>query len=466
MKKKAVIAGIFVLSVIFYIWLWQQYPGLIWDENVYLGNARARIGVSNFAEDFRFPLLEYTIAGIWMITGESLAAAKLLMIAYTLAMLYVFYLIIKEELNPENHTYFLLISFLTPILLTWSFRVYGDIAGMLFVLLSYYLMIKERKSQSIYLILGAGACAGIAFLFRFPLALFGASVTAYLILRIFFEKYKIRMLLSYFAGIALSLIPWMIYNSLNYGNPLWDFTAQYSVVDIYTTWQPISIFFWNFAKNFHVLSIFFLLSLFIFVNRLHGYRQRKTETSMIAFIFLIISLSYYIFFVNMKLERYLLAIMPFILLFAFKAIDEMESWMQSAKRKQFRAMIIILVFISAAYAIPTIDLIMERGWCRTNGPIEQASDHIGELGTEEWVLSNSWPWFGYYNNAHAASLWTENITMLLQKYNVKYIVYSTYDNVPFDKSVLDESELIRMEKSFTNDCGMSAYVYSSADPAE
>ena len=66
---------------------------LIWDEPVYLGNAKSHIGESHFTEDFRFPLLEYVISLSWTVFGESVLIAKYVAIFFTLLSVFGFYLL-------------------------------------------------------------------------------------------------------------------------------------------------------------------------------------------------------------------------------------------------------------------------------------------------------------------------------------------------------------------------------------
>lgn len=101
-SKKTGIIIILLMFLLLFILLIFQNPSLLWDENVYLGNAKSHIGLSNFTEDFRFPLIEYLIAGIWLITGENIFIARLLIVFLSLAGLFFFYLIMNLLFKKEK----------------------------------------------------------------------------------------------------------------------------------------------------------------------------------------------------------------------------------------------------------------------------------------------------------------------------------------------------------------------------
>ena len=137
--KKPINYLLFFILLLF-LFLQYQNPLLLWDENAYLGNARAHISNSYFTEDFRFPLLEYFISGFWLILGESIFAARLFMILCSLLTIYVFYLI-AEYYFPKKGFYCTILFSLNPIFLKWGVYVYPNMLGLLLITTAYYFLL-------------------------------------------------------------------------------------------------------------------------------------------------------------------------------------------------------------------------------------------------------------------------------------------------------------------------------------
>src|SRR5438445_1485505 len=100
---------------------------LLWDEAAYLGNARSHISVSNFTEDFRFPLLEWLVASVWLITGESIFFARLLVIALAILSSYLFYLISLNYFSKRASLFATIFFSISSLILLWGLRVYADV---------------------------------------------------------------------------------------------------------------------------------------------------------------------------------------------------------------------------------------------------------------------------------------------------------------------------------------------------
>jgi len=279
-KKKNIIhkywiVALLVLSLVLFLWLNSLNPVLLWDENVYLGNARSHIKQSYFIEDFRCPLLEYIIAGVWLIIGESVFIAKLTIIFFNLGSIFVFYLISKRLFKQ---------AFLPTILFAlssefvyWGFRVYGDSVAVFFILLSLYLFIKEKNI--LYIL--SGLFAAFSFLSRFPLALFAISIGIYCLIK---RKWKPLILFS--IGFVIGILPWLIYNMIIYKNPLWDVFALYSAVEQYTCAQPAWLLLGYIVQNLSILILFLPTGIIGIINK----RKKKEFDFWIIIIIYLISI--------------------------------------------------------------------------------------------------------------------------------------------------------------------------------
>lgn len=461
-KEKKVVIWIIIL-VLFIFFLVLNLSGLLslWDENVYLGNARSHIGQSNFTEDFRFPLLEWIVALAWLFTGESLFVARMIIILFTLTTVFLLYLISKRYFTWQLSLFLSALFALSPLILLWGFRVYADVPSMFFVTLSFYFLLKGdeknvekngKKKCCIFIIL-AGVAAALTFLARFPLALFAFSVLIYFII-----KKKPKELLLFIIPFIVTLLPWMVYNQITYHNPLWDVQAQFSVVAQFTPYEPI-------MKQIQNLSTFtnFLIPL-LMIFGIYVLIRKNEKMNYLILIYLVISFIYYLFFVKLKDERYYLTFLPFIYLTAFQAIE----WLRELRKKRILT-ILLIVLVITLMAIALIspmslvyDKLNEKLSCDRNNSMMNAIDYLRDkTDINDTVLSNAWPWFGYYLNVRAFNFWSNNIVALVDQYKAPYIVYNNKRGIEFDKRILDSAAGLKLEKEFVDKCNERVYIYST-----
>lgn len=433
-----------LLAVLFVLFLVLHYidPVLLWDENVYLGNARSHISVSNFTEDFRFPLLEYMVAFFWLFTGESILAAKLIMIFFTLATAYVFYLIAKENFD-HSHALFLTALFsISPLMLEWGFKIYTEIPALFFLILSFYLIMKQ-KNKFIFI---AGILSGLSFLAKFPNALFGFAVAVFFI---FFREYK--KFIYFLIGNMLALSPWLIYNFLKYKNPLWDLIEQTSVIAQYTVSEPIIGQIGNFFVAAGMLALFLPFGFYPLI--------KKRKENWIMVLYTAAFFAYYLFFVRLKFSRYYLADLAFLFIicyFGFLFVMKKTKGIHY-KRLFYAALIIFAILTAILFGFNKIQV---HGNCEKDGAIIQSADYIEKYAPEDqYVISNFWPWFGYYANLKMQSIWNENITALIDEFNPSYFVCNNLVGVPFNRALLDENRRLELEKSIKGKCGQEVRIY-------
>ena len=436
-KKKdyRIIILLFALLILFLI-LNNLSPSLFWDENAYLGNARSHISKSRFTEDFRFPLLEYIISIAWKFTGESIFIARIIMILFTLATIYLFYLISKHHLTNYNLIFTFLFG-LSPLFLKWGFRIYTDIPTLFFILLSYHLILKKN----IFL---AGIFSALAFLTRFPSALFPLTIAIYLL----YTK-KPKDLLLFSTGFAIALFPWLLYNQLTYSNPIWDLQNQYNIIGTYTVKEPLSNHLTNIGNT---IGLFAILSLLGIITSL------KNKKYFISNLYILISIIYYSSFVNLKLERYLIMILPFIYLTAFTGFELVT---KNIKNKKIVPLLLLLITIYLGiFSIKSITQTLENTDCSRNTSITQAVNYMTSKNlSTEIIITNIFPYIGYHNNLESYHIWTENIQALLIRYHPAYFIHSNHDGTYFNRTILDKERYLRLEQRFKDECNAEVSVY-------
>lgn len=431
LQKYASNKWIFLLIVIFiviFIVFNSLSPLLLWDENAYLANARSHLKTANYAEDFRFPFIEYVLAGAWFLTGESIFVAKLVIILFSAATLYMMYRIFGFYFDEKKSLLFTFLFGINVQFLLWGFRAYTEIITIFFFLVSFWFIKKDNY-------LAAGIFSSLAFLARFTSLIFPISVGLYLI---FGKKFK---KLSYFAlGSAILLVPWLIYNQLKYSNILWDFIEYYKIVKMYTYWEPIS------SQIFNLLFALGPLIILLPGGIHQAIKRRGSEISLLIYIGL--SLVYYLFMVNIKYARYNLVIYPFVYLVSFLSKQRKNKWL----------FIVIIIYLVAVAGYTSFN-IAENGRCDEDGAYMNSIEFIKSNAEEGGsIISNIWPWFGYYLNMKASGLWNNNLDELISESNATYVIYNINLH-DYNETILKDN--LVLVKSFKDECLNQVDVYST-----
>jgi len=373
------------------------HPPLLWDEVVFLSNAKAVIGESNYVENFRPPLLPLLIGSVWRITGKDIIIAKLLVASFSLFSLYMFYLIAKLYLRRQ---YAILSTFLlasSHLFLYWAFRVYTDIPHLFFILFSFYLFRRKK-----YFLSGIAICLG--FLTRFTAAIFGFSMFLYFI---FYRKF--RELRSFLAGFII-LVPWLTYNLIMYGNPIYDFYMDYVLSSSWSApyREPEIKVVENLMNAMNFMLPFLLLSI----------PQLNKEENFCILSYLLLSIIFMLI-MNLKDPRYLLMILPFLYLLSSQGISSLE------QRK------VAVPFIGLFIAFSTFQIIRAlenegKCWQSTWEAIVYISDRATENDT---IISNFWPYFGFFTKSKVFSNYDE-LGNLIRYHHPSFLVFREDERMP------------------------------------
>lgn len=426
-KRKGII---FLLVMLFLLLIFLSYlnPLLLWDENAYLGNARSHLTRSNYTEDFRYPLLEYVIAAVWFFTGESIFAAKVIMVLFYVATIYLFYLITKPYFKKN-----LLLTALFAIssqMIYWGIRVYTDVFVVFFILLSFYLL---RKKWFLF----GGIAAAMGFLAKFTSILLIASVLLYLL-----YKKNLKDVSAFFTGVLIGILPWITYNIITYSNPFWDFFAQLELTMMYNPFMSPFLF---------IRDAFIYLNIFLIITIIKIKKICKNEELRMFLLYSAIYCLYIAFISDVKYSRYLLSILPFIYLAGWYGFSEIKGV------KVRKILIGLSIFISILLLLITMIMIREEFSCNKDSGILKAINYL-KKENNSFVISNVWPWFGYYNNFRIHSSY-EPLKDLLAQYNLDYFVYSVgIGDLYIDEKSLKEN--MKLEKVFYGECGDIIYIYS------
>jgi 4-amino-4-deoxy-L-arabinose transferase-like glycosyltransferase len=418
-------------------------PVLYWDENTYLANARGHIGESKYTEDFRFPLLSLVISAVWIISGESLFAAKLVFILFSVVCGLLMHKTAEAMLGRKAAITATLLFCTNCLVLTWGFRVYTDIPGLMLVLLGFYLF--STKEGLLWRGV-SGALFGAAFLMRFTYGIFISVILATRIIA-FAKNRKIKELnknLCVVLGFTLALTPWLLYNQAKHGNMLWNIIQQYNIVGSSQAWQPVYLQILNTLAVFGPMLILILSSFYLITIR----NEKKMQ---VPALFFAAHLLYILFFVKTKDARYIIPVLPFGILCTLYA-----TW--QAKKVLRKWIVPVLVIFNVVACGIGVWHNVNEGNCMRNGALMQSIEYIRDHSyPDDAVISNVWPWYGYYNNLESHSMWSSRLAGEIEQYDADYLIY--HDSIGDRVEMNSTGIAMRLERRIEG-CDGSVHIYS------
>ncbi|MGM5480218.1 MAG: ArnT family glycosyltransferase [Nanobdellota archaeon] len=478
LKHRSLIGCILIMLIVAVLLftLAENSQVLYWDEPVYLANAQSHISDSHFTEDFRFPYLELVIAGVWSVTGQSVFVAKSVMILFSLLAIAAFYLIVREFSDQWwIHLLATGLFSLSSVFLTWGFRIYTDIPSLAFLLVSLFLLLRGFSSRSFssFFFFLSGIFISFSFLFRFSTIL-----TIIPFLAIFIIRKRYRSLLFLVIGSVVALLPWMIYNYIVYGNPLWDFLAQASAIASYTSFQSPLIFLQDMLAVFSIPGIV-LLGIGVFGVVFSSWK--KSSWRFLLLFSFVLNLLFYCFVVKLKLTRYILMILPLVVLLEVFGITRIRSLLNKFGVKRLLRSIVIacvvfvLIMFSFISTYTTIESLSNSITCQNDGAVKNSIDYIQETVPEgKRIVSNSWPWYGYYGNHQVSSFWMgadglfgEDAVMINDSCSLvsflepEKIVLVLESGLPdqYERMKTYDGSAIHLDKVFVDDCNRKVVIY-------
>ncbi|RIB35632.1 MAG: hypothetical protein BXU00_00835 [Candidatus Nanoclepta minutus] len=402
---------------------------LMWDENVYLANAKHVLGITPYFEHFRFPLLWWNIALLIPLIKENYLLVRIyLSIIFSVSTVFFYRILLKTLKEDWKAIIFTLLIILNGLMIIYSNRIYPDVYGMSFLIISIYsfhnYLESKRERDFIFFIL----FSILSFLAKYPYGLFLLSSWIFVD-----RKEKMRSI----AYSILFLTPFFLYNLLLYKNPIKILLDQFYLAYLWQTKEPISLFFENALRYLGILifSVFFI-----------PIKDGKFERSI--YLFTLLSFIYFAFLTPQKDPRYLIQILPTsIIIFGIN----------TEKLKGFELLIYILLSFSMIYS--TINGIFDT----TNinlcyGELSSAYQSVQFLKKENAtkVLSNAfWVWYGNLLNIESYSIYNNSLDYFVEKYDPDFIVYSK------NYGISVELNLSRYRKVFEymDFCGIDVKIY-------
>lgn len=403
-------------------------PFPVWDETGYLSNARSHIRQSYFTEPFRFPLLEYLIAGWWLLVGESLLSARIFIMLCSLGTTALLYHWCKRR-YPKLALPIAAAFGLNTLVLQWSIVAYAELPAVLcvtaaFVLLSDY----ENRSTAV---LCAGILSGLSILLRYPMGLFALAALVVLC----WER-QLRSAITYSVGVALPLIPWMLRNHLQHGDFLWGYHAYQQLFSSWTSAQS------PFVQIGNGVLVFTALIPFLAVG-IHHALQHRSRPNLLLAVYVLGSLTYYLSIAQFKPSRYYL---PFLahayLLIAIGISQVRRKWHRAARWAVWGSVLLSLIIAS----FPLIN----RMVCQSDHPLLAASAFLAQrMQAGDTVQGNAWPYLGYLSNLNAMPLKPDGEIFPA----TRFIVWESSIGIAYPKEQLSTISGFHQIAEFHGRCG-------------
>lgn len=360
-------AGIFILLSVFLVvklfFLFQPHI-VIWDEAVYLGMGKyifslGKLGLWEHVRPVLFPMM---LGFFWRISLDPVLAGRLLLSLFSLGIISLIYLIGANIFDRKSALLASIIFSFSPVFFFLGFHLYTEIPAVFFVLAALCLFLKKRFYLS-------GLMVGLAFLTKFPAALFLVCLIPFL------KNYKkVHYLIL---GFLTAMVPFLIFNYFMYGSfliPLLD--ARTVIAGVlgcnvlnYQPWYYylIAIFKENFLYLFSVVGIILSIKRF----------DRKRGT-LLLFLFLPL-----IYFMQLHCRdyRYLVLFLPFAALFMGCGLSFL------VKKLDRRVFCMVAVFILLVSAYSGISSYL---WLEPAPELDIVQDYYSYLegmavGREVWV---------------------------------------------------------------------------------
>jgi len=311
--RRGYILLIFVTTTIFFIY--QHTIHIDWDYQVYVLMAKYFVTGRGYFEVLRPPLISL------MLSLFSPLGWKIAEYAYILLVSVLFFICIKKfskKYKVDTLTIYTL--FFTSFTLFYSFLVGGELLSMSFLILALtYLIDKPFLSGSFMALAGLTRYPALIFL---PLGILTKSL---------------RKIAFFYLGVFITFVPWLIFNYINWGNPLASIMESFLLNVGNRKNQPITPRHFLIAWNI----LFFLFPLGVFFKKL-SYKD------FVIMVFLILALiSFYK--ISYKYVRYLYwSVFP-VAYFSSKFVEN------HIKGKYYILILLIIanIFIAIYFTKPT-----------------------------------------------------------------------------------------------------------------
>jgi len=320
--KKAIILVLSAFALVKLVVMAVKFHLPDWDESVYLAMSRyiysgGQFGLFENIRPIGLPML---------IPFGSIVFADILMLGFSLGLIYLTYLIARELFSEKIGLLAAVLTAVTPLFFYYSLKIYTGIPTAFFMLLAVYLFLKNRW----YL---CGLFAGIAFWFRFP-----AGILIVALLAAAWPKHKKIIPLAQISIVFFSVVAlFLIFAQVVYGNAAGVLLSasthqfnQFFVVDGFTQ----NMFYYVFVlmyPNLILLSVFVSLVLY----------YKKMNVVYFAFLLLFV----YFTIISNKQPRFAIMMLPFAAILASHGLEALYKRIRNIRIARYALILFVTVIM-------------------------------------------------------------------------------------------------------------------------
>ena len=373
---------IFILIFLLFAFNALRNLNVMWDEAIYLMNARYFSGQKVFVELIRPPFLSLLLIPF----QSSLIASRLIYSLFSLSCSFLAFKIAEFYGKEKQGLLAASLIAVNPLFFIWSHNIYTEIPSTALALSSVLFFLNYmKKGRKTHLHLSL-FLASLSFLTRYTIGILLLSELLVLLLK---RRIGREILLS----LSLASVPiliWLGYNYLETGDPFYSFKWGLYWGGHHPS-DPLT-----YLKSLHrIFSLQLLLLPFAFK------KENRERVLLVTFVLLFLT-AHQLF--SHKEERYLLPIIPFVLLLSSFGLEKRQ--------------------VRYAYLLVLLCLVLDFLYFEPINCGKDAFSKVGEL--EGKVLSTGWPLTAYYSNVQVKAFPPnpQDLNEFIEEYNITYIVTS------------------------------------------
>ena len=305
---------LYIISTIFFILYHYIYMG--WDFAAYVINAKYWLGLEQYFETYRAPLMPFTL----MIFGASKFAEYIYIFLISSLFAIACYKFSKTVKLNEILFYAFMLN---PFTLLMGLIEGTELLSLTLLLFSITLILNNKNS---------GYMFGLAFLCKYT--------NLYNAIFIFFDRKKniIKNIITF----AIIIAAWFIFNYINYGNFFTSIANGYALNVKFRDYLPFVWGWSNFLILFNIIFPFLIYGIYKRIKQIKIKPLQKIDWILI--IYTIIQLYIY-FSVPVKVERYLFNLILPVVYYSTYGINELIKNKSNINVNKYIAIISIIIIL-------------------------------------------------------------------------------------------------------------------------
>lgn len=422
----------FSFIVLLYYFFITKGQTLWWDEAGYMSAAKNwAFGITYTLNPQRPPLLSFLAFILYKIGFSELPIKFLVEIVPAwLAVLFVYFLV-KEMYDKRTALIATFITSVSWIHLFYAMRFMTDSLSFLFGVLAFFCFWKGyvKKKGNVYIWL-IGLFVALSFLTRLIGIVYGVIIVLFLILTLQFNFLKNKHVWISILIFFLAITPYLIWGHFHFGNAL-AFRAGYGgAAGVGPGWWMLRLVYDYPEFMFFVLFLIglaTLLPMVLSLDRIFLKKDKKYYNDLFIAISIIFTLLFFIFFLRLGENRWLIAMSIGIFVLSAKGILLIYDFIKKNSKNLAIVVLIILILMGAYFQLKHANMII-IGKVPSYAPIQEVGLWVkGNSQETDSVMSISYTQMTYYSERKVDNYANQNLTSFLELMNAespRYLMFS------------------------------------------